>query len=81
MCAFVISVTHWSLCISYYILLYCDTQGAICDRVCENRHKIHLFIVSYLSLFLCGLYNICEFLRKFYVYDEILDKVLYVRKK
>ena len=33
----------------------------ICDRVCENRsylHKIHLFILSYLSLLLCGLYNI-----------------------
>ena len=36
----------------------------ICDRVCENRsylHKIHLFILSYLSLFLCRLYNICKF--------------------
>ena len=35
-----------------------------CDQVCENRsylHKIHLFILSFLSLFLCGLYNICKF--------------------
>ena len=36
----------------------------LCDRVCENRsylYKIHLFILSYLSLFLCGLHNICKF--------------------
>ena len=54
----------------------------ICDRACKNRsylHKIHLFILSYLSLFLCG-YTISvsfiEFLRKFCVYDEIFDTVL-----
>ena len=41
-------------------------------------HKIHLFILSYLSLF-CVAYTISvsfiEFHRKFCVYDEIYDKV------
>ena len=36
-------------------------------------YTVHLFILSYLSLFLCGLYNICKF---YYIPREIFDKVL-----
>ena len=53
----------------------------LCDQVCKNRsylHKIHLFILSYLSLFLCV--SFIEFLRKCCSYYEILIKY-YVRKK
>ena len=52
----------------------------MCYRVCENGsylHKIqvYLFILSYLSLFLCGLHNISKFYWKFCVYEYIIDKV------
>ena len=33
------------------------------DQIIQNTpylHKIHLFILSHLSLFLCGLYNISQ---------------------
>ena len=41
-------------------------------------HKIHLFILSYISISFSVwvIQYLIKFLRKFYVYDEMFDKVL-----
>ena len=57
-CTFLLSYKHVPIsCLVPPVVESFLHPDCICDRVCENRsylHKIHLFILSYLSLFLCG---------------------------